>query len=177
MSGSTRSFTATALILIGRSPAAWHGSMPCEHLVEIVAPRDLREALAVERIEVDVEAAQPGIVERLAPARPAARRWWSAPGRRCPGMAASCSISTGRSRRTSGSPPVTRSLLIPSPTATRTKRSISSKVRISRAVHELHVRLRHAVEAADVAAVGDADAQIVVHAAEGIDERCGMAFT
>ena len=52
----------------------------------------------------------------------------------------------------------------------RTKRSISSKSRISLRSHELHVRLRHAVEAADIAAVGDADAQIVVDAAERIDE-------
>ena len=40
-----------------------------------------------------------------------------------------------------------------------------------RTADKLHVRLGHAVEAADVAAVGDADAQIVVEAAEGIDEH------
>ncbi len=34
----------------------------------------------------------------------------------------------------------------------------------SRAVHELHALFRHAVEAADIAAVRDADPQIVVHA-------------
>ena len=57
----------------------------------------------------------------------------------------------------------------------RTNRSISSKSRISRAADELHVRLRHAVEAADVAAVGDADAQVVVDAAEGIDEQASIS--
>ena len=40
------------------------------------------------------------------------------------------------------------------------------------ALHELHAGFRHAVEAADIAAIGDADAQVVVDAAEGIDERC-----
>ena len=38
---------------------------------------------------------------------------------------------------------------------------------------ELHVFVRHAVEAADIAAIGDADPQIGVHAAERVDERPG----
>ena len=50
--------------------------MPGEHLVEIVAPRDLLEALAVERVEVDVDAPQAGVVQRLGLLRAAARRWW-----------------------------------------------------------------------------------------------------
>ena len=43
-------------------------------------------------------------------------------------MAASFSTRSGMSRRTSGSPPVRRTLLIPSVTAIRTNRSISSKL-------------------------------------------------
>ena len=43
-----------------------------------------------------------------------------------PGMAASSSISRGRSRRTSGSPPVIRSFSTPSDTKARATRSISS---------------------------------------------------
>ena len=38
--------------------------------------------------------------------------------------------------------------------------------------HELHAVFGHAVEAADVAAVGDADAQVVVQAGESVDEGC-----
>ena len=169
MSGSTRFFTATAFSLIGAKPSRFAQLEPVQHALQIVAPRDLEEARAIERIDVDVEAPQTRVVKRLrasssssTPLVVSARSW-------IPGIAASRRISTGRSRRTSGSPPVTRSLLIPSPTATRTKRSISSKSRISLPLHELHVRLRHAVEAADVAAVGDADAQVVVHPAEGIE--------
>ena len=45
-----------------------------------------------------------------------------------PGTSAIMEISRGISRRTSGSPPVSRILLTPSPAATRTKRTISSKV-------------------------------------------------
>lgn len=41
------------------------------------------------------------------------------------------------------------------------------------AIHELHVLCGHAVEAANVAAVGHADSQIVVDSAEGIDQRFG----
>ncbi len=37
------------------------------------------------------------------------------------------------------------------------------------ALHELHASLRHAVEAPYVAAVGDADAQVVVNPPEGIE--------
>jgi hypothetical protein len=39
------------------------------------------------------------------------------------------------------------------------------------AIHELHVLGRHAVKAADIAAISDADPQICVHAAEGVDQR------
>ena len=42
------------------------------------------------------------------------------------------------------------------------------------AVHELDAFLGHAVEAADVAAVGDADPQAVVQASEFVDERLHM---
>ncbi len=38
-------------------------------------------------------------------------------------------------------------------------------------VHEFGVVGRHAVEAADIAAVGDADPQVRMHAAETVDER------
>ena len=38
---------------------------------------------------------------------------------------------------------------------------------------ELHVLGRHAIEAANVAAIGDADPQVRVHAAEGVDQWCG----
>ena len=40
-------------------------------------------------------------------------------------------------------------------------------------MQKLHRFVRHAVEAADVAAIGDADPQIPVHAAEGVDKHFG----
>ena len=36
---------------------------------------------------------------------------------------------------------------------------------------ELHALFRHAIKAADIAAVRDADAQVVVDAAESVDKR------
>ena len=48
-----------------------------------------------------------------------------------PGTAASIDTSFGKSRRTSGSPPVRRSSLTPISASTRTRRSISSKLRMS----------------------------------------------
>ena len=41
--------------------------------------------------------------------------------------------------------------------------------------HESHIFGRHAVEAADVAAIGDADPQAVVHTAKGIEEHGEVA--
>ncbi len=78
-----------------------------------------------------------------------------------PGIAASFSTKVGRSRRTSGSPPVSRTLSIPRVRAIRTNRSISSKLKSEAARQELDL-LGHAVNAADVAAVGHADPQVVV---------------
>ena len=95
-----------------------------------------------------------------------------------PGIAARRRISTGRSRRTSGSPPVTRSLRMPSVDGDADEALDLFEIQdlAARSTKCTSV-LRHAVEAADVAAVGDADAQVVVNAAEGIDERRGRAFT
>jgi hypothetical protein len=42
---------------------------------------------------------------------------------------------------------------------------------------KLHALLRHAVEAANIAAVRDADAQVVVHPVESIDKRSHVYFT
>ena len=50
---------------------------------------------------------------------------------RTPGIAATRRTSSGRSFRAVGSPPVIRNSVIPSETATRARRSISSKDRIS----------------------------------------------
>ena len=142
-----------------------------QHAVQALRGENLLETSRLERVEADVEPLQAGVLERLRllgqqdavgrqrdivesrQSRPAARR------------------ARGRSCRTSGSPPVSRSLLTPKPAATRTNRSISSNVRISTSRHETHVLGRHAVEAADIAAIGDADPQVRVHAAEAIDER------
>jgi hypothetical protein len=124
-----------------------------EDFAEIVAPRDLKETIAVERIDVDVDAPKPGLMECFRLIRSRTPLVVSARSR-IPSISARRRISRGRSRRSSGSPPVTRSLRMPSVTPIRTKRSISSKSRISGARHEMHVRLRHAVKAADVAAVG-----------------------
>ena len=42
---------------------------------------------------------------------------------------------------------------------------------------KLHALFRHAVEAANVAAIRNADAQVVVHPVESIDERSHVHFT
>ena len=72
------------------------------------------------------------------------------------------------SRRTSGSPPVMRILLVPRRMKAAQSRSSSSSVSSSRFGRKRHV-LRHAVDAAEIAAVGDGDAQVGDWAAERID--------
>ena len=66
-SGASMSLTpriSTALTLTGRSPAASAAPQAGEDVVEAVATRQLVEALAVEGVEGDVDACQPGLRER-----------------------------------------------------------------------------------------------------------------
>ena len=85
---------------------------------------------------------------------------------------ASRAISRSTSFRTSGSPPVSRSLLTPRPTKTRaTARDLLEREQLL-AVEEAVVApedlLRHAVDAAEVAAVGDRDAEVAERSAEAV---------
>ena len=102
-----------------------------QHLRQRVAPGELEEAVALERVDRHVHARD----ARRPRARPrrarAGSRWWSARGPRCPRTRASIETSRGNSRRTSGSPPVRRRSVTPIRASTRTTRSISSKRRIS----------------------------------------------
>src|SRR5687767_13708466 len=75
------------------------------------------------------------------------------------------------SRRTSGSPPVMRSLRTPRATNTEQTRSSSSRVR--RSFFGRKLILRDAVEAAEVAAVRHRDAQVADRPSERIDQRAG----
>ena len=59
---------------------------------------------------------------------------------RIPSISTSPAMSLGSSRRSSGSPPVMRILLTPSPANTRERRVISSKDRSSRRGRNAHSR-------------------------------------
>ena len=85
--------------------------------------------------------------------------------------AASRSTRQGSPLRTSGSPPVRRTERTPSPRATPATRVISSKVRRSSCSEEGQPLLGHAVDAAQVAAIGDRDPQVVVDPPVGVDQR------
>ena len=83
-------------------------------------------------------------------------------------------MSAGRSRRTSGSPPVIRSLWTPSPTKIDARRAISSNDRTSSRGQEREVAPehlgRHAVRAAEVAPVRDRDPEVAQRAPEAIGQ-------
>ena len=92
-----------------------------------------------------------------------------------PGIACSSSTRCSTFRRTSGSPPVMRTVRTPSAAKIAATRAISSSAQQLRALEELVVAavdlLRHAVDAAEVAAVGDRDAQRLERPAERVEER------
>ena len=107
-SSSVKPRIATALILIG-----WASGKPAErldaaqHLGQRVAPGQLVEAVALQRVDRDVEAVDPGRHE--APASRSSRKpLVVTEGRATPSTPASIAASFGKSRRTSGSPPVSR---------------------------------------------------------------------
>ena len=119
---------ATALIFTGSNPASFAARIP-----SITCSNPGRRVSCWNR--------SGSIVSRLTLIRrsPASQSGFASGARRIPlvvrpmslipGIAAILATSRGRSRRTSGSPPVSRILSIPSGTTIRTNRSISSKLR------------------------------------------------
>jgi hypothetical protein len=88
-----------------------------------------------------------------------------------PGICREHRTSRGTSRRTSGSPPVSRTRRSPMPAMTRTTSAISSYVRISLRASHGSPCFRHAVHAAQVALVGDGDAQVLDAPPEAVAHR------
>ena len=151
-----------------------------EHLRDReVDPVHGAEDRVVERVEADRDPPQPGLGQRpgqRAQGRPVRRQRQVERARRRDGGSRRASRSrSGRSRRTSGSPPVMPQLLDPERRRTaRATRAISSNVRTSVARQELVVAaedlLGHAVGAAEVAAVGHGDAQVAHRPAERVGD-------
>ena len=93
---------------------------------------------------------------------------------RMAGRAASCRRAPVRSRRRSGSPPVRRTRSTP-----RAAEGVGDGGDLLEGQQRLArqpgvVRLRHAVLAAEVAAVGDGDAQAAQRTAEAVENRHGL---
>ena len=91
-----------------------------------------------------------------------------------PGNAGKIADQVGEdSRAASGSPPVRRSLRTPKAANRRARRTISSNdkpfLRLQESIVLVELLLRHAVGAAEIAAVHDRDAQIVQRPAEAIE--------
>ena len=135
------------------------------HGVELIEPRERLEAIAAQRVEAHRDPAEAGRLERvdLIGEQHAVR------GEREivePGFAASIRTSDGRSRRSSGSPPVRRTLSTPSERKTSTSALDLLEVQHVLARQPDVVVLRHAVFAAQVAAVGDRQPQVAQRASE-----------
>ena len=146
-------------------------SEPVQHLAEIVAAGDFEEALTVERVEVDIQPPQPGAVQvarllfqqdRVGGERDILNTWdrhqlrdqirqaftqeWLATGQ--PQLA---------DTHARGDAHKAGDFLEGQNLLARTELDI----------------LGHAVEAADIAAVGDADPQVIVESSEGINKGSG----
>ena len=129
-----------------------------EDAVEARPPGDRFEAVPAERVQADRHPREPGRLEARPRIRPGAGRWSSGPGRRVrAGPAAPRARATPR--RASGSPPVSRKRRTP---GGHGRAGHGGDLLVAQHVghrHERHPRLGHAVDAAQVAAVGDRDAQ------------------
>ena len=136
-------------VLPPREPAHRHGvhlhgtdlgvaadcAQSTHHPREGVPAGVLKEAIALQRVDRDVDAMDPRFDQRRrVPLQQVAVGGQCAVGQtRDSGQPAT---SRGKPRRTSGSPPVSRTAFTPSETNRRTSRSISSKLRISaRSIH------------------------------------------
>jgi uncharacterized protein len=142
-----------------------------QNLPQPVAPRHLAEALRVERVQADVDAPQAGVVQRLRlPGQQQAVGRQAdvldagdlgQQGHQPRQVAAHERLATGQANLVDperrGNADESRDLL---------------KGEKFGAIHERHF-LGHAIRAAQVATVRHADAQVVVHAAEGVDQLVG----
>ena len=136
--------------------------------VQPVAAGHLAEALRVQRVEADVDAPQAGVDRAPAPARPARCRWSSGRCRGC--RADGTSIATSWARFAAHQRLAAGQADLVDPQGHRHADEVGDLLEGEQLgpVHEDDL-FGHAVGAAQVAAVGHADAQVVVHATEGVD--------
>jgi hypothetical protein len=108
-------------------------------IVEAVASGELAEAVAVERVDRDVEAVKPGTRSgSTSPRRMPFVVRATSTGPSGPAIAAIRRTTSTMSARSSGSPPVSRNVVIPDAAANRATRTISSVERmLVRASHSL----------------------------------------
>ena len=130
-----------------------------------------------QRVEADGQPVQAGRAQRRGVRPRAARRWSSAPGRACQGWRPAASIRSGRSRRSSGSPPVSRTRSTPSSREhVGQPRDLLEREHVLARQPEVLV-LRHAVVAAEVAPVRDRQRAGCAAAGRGVDESpCGIHY-
>ena len=162
---------ATALIFTSM-PAARAASIPAWTWARS-PPRVSRRNSSGRRVSIETLTRRtPSRARSAARTRPGGCRWWSGsarPARRVAGGATGARSARCTPLRTRGSPPVSRSLRTPRPTNTE-----ATPLQLLERQHlglgqEAHV-LGHAVDAAQVAAVGDRQAQIGHLAAEPVGQ-------
>ena len=131
-----------------------------------VAPGERAEPLGAQRVEAHRDPVEPGAVEAPAPARRAGRRWSSWRGRASAALRGEHRDEPVRSFRSSGSPPVRRTLSTPRSAKTSTSCADLLEREDVLARQPDVLLLRHAVLAAQVAPVGHRDAEVPERAAE-----------
>ncbi len=143
---------------------------PGQHAVQSFAAGDLLEHLRLERIEADVQPPQAGVLEGLGLLRQqhAVGGQGDVANARHAGELADQPVEAVPHQRLAAGEPQ----LVDAHRRHDAHEAFDLLEREDLAARlEAHVLGRHAVEAADIAAIGDADPQVRVDAAEGVDER------
>ena len=167
-SSSVKPRSATALTLIGRTSGMRRDRLePAQHLRQRVAPGDLEEAVALERVDRHVHALDARLDERVGVALEQVAVGGERQVLDARDARRASPASRGNSRRTSGSPPVRRRSVTPIAREQPHEALDLLEAEDLRALEPGQALGGHAVLAAEVAAVGDRDAQVGDRAGRG----------
>ena len=153
--------------------ASMAASMPASTSGEVIAARQGLEAVGHQRVEADGDAAQARVAQSLGVGASSTPLVVIARSSSAPSPAI-WAVNSATWARRSGSPPVNRTWRTPSPTKMRVTRVSSSKVSSVALRQPDVVRLRHAVRAPQVAAIGDRDAEVAERTLPPVEDHRGI---
>ncbi len=165
--------TSTQLTLTGARPASMAASTPARTCGEHVPSCDGGEAVWAQGVAGNGDPMQAPPVSAVAQGGRGWPHWWSSTAP--PGAGRGRATSPGRWARTVGSPPVKRTEVMPKRSTKTLRHPLDFLEGEDLGAREPpHVLLRHAIRAAEVAAVGDRDPQVADLAPKTVDQWDGQ---